>query len=803
MPARAVTGRCRSVKISPPAAELRYARPDPASHPADAPDPKEPAHGRRPRVDDHHALGPDKLFFAELTGTDEISQPFAFQLTMASEDVDIRVEDLLGKPITVKVGRGAGVRFISGLVDEARFGEIRERYVRYHATLRPALWVPVEEHRQPHLPEHERGRDHRGRAGRLPRRGVREAAGRQLSAARLLRAVRRDRPRLRPAPDGTRRHLVFPRIRRRQPYTDPDRRAGQAEPVPGFEEVAYRHDPKAAMRTGKYLTRWHRLASVRPATHTHTDYDFEKPAADLMAKSESPLGHPQDSGEQYHYPGNFTELSRGDDLAALRRQEHQSPWQRIEAQGTAQGLSTGCTFKLTEFPRAAENDEYAVLSMAFELWDSKYTGTTGRDGPNYAVRLVLTPKSVDYRPHRRTPKPVMKGPQTAVVVGPGGDEIYTDEYARVKVQFHWDRQGSKDENSSCWVRVSAAWAGAGWGFIQIPRIGQEVIVDFLEGDPDQPIITGRVYNAAQMPPYDLPANKTQSGWKSNSSLGGGGWNELRFEDKKGSEEVYFQAEKDHVELVKNDETRTIGHDWVEDVGNDATQTIGNDRTETVKNNKFTTVEQNRTVNIGVNDTEDVGANRSLTVGGNETRHVVGTAKEDIDINNFVTIGLAQKLLVKGGRQKQIGLAEISAIGGMQGVTVGLKRDIKVGSTQSHYVQSNDTYTVNGNQTVNVNKNQEVKVKGDQSFWIDGDGTYMITGPAFWNSEKDGTFKAAKNVLIEAGDAIVIKTGKASISMKKDGTINIEGKDITINGSGKINVKASGETTIKGSKINQN
>jgi type VI secretion system secreted protein VgrG len=748
-------------------------------------------------------LGPDKLFFAELTGTDEISQPFAFQLTMASEDVDIRVEDLLGKPITVKVGRGAGVRFISGLVDEARFGEIRERYVRYHATLRPALWFLS------------KSTDNR--------------IFQNMSVVEIIEAVLADYP-----------DVVFEkRLEGSYPQRDYCVQYGETDldfvqrlmehegiwyfheygdgshtliltdalaklnPVPGFEEVAYRHDPKAAMRTGKYLTRWHRLASVRPATHTHTDYDFEKPAADLMAKSESPLGHPQDSGEQYHYPGNYTELSRGDDLAALRRQEHQSPWQRIEAQGTAQGLSTGCTFKLTEFPRAAENDEYAVLSMAFDLWDSKYTGTTGRDGPNYAVRLVLTPKSVDYRPHRRTPKPVMKGPQTAVVVGPGGDEIYTDEYARVKVQFHWDRQGSKDENSSCWVRVSAAWAGAGWGFIQIPRIGQEVIVDFLEGDPDQPIITGRVYNAAQMPPYDLPANKTQSGWKSNSSLGGGGWNELRFEDKKGSEEVYFQAEKDHVELVKNDETRTIGHDWVEDVGNDATQTIGNDRTETVKNNKFTTVEQNRTVNIGVNDTEDVGANRSLTVGGNETRHVVGTAKEDIDINNFVTIGLAQKLLVKGGRQKQIGLAEISAIGGMQGVTVGLKRDIKVGSTQSHYVQSNDTYTVNGNQTVNVNKNQEVKVKGDQSFWIDGDGTYMIKGPAFWNSEKDGTFKAAKNVLIEAGDAIVIKTGKASISMKKDGTINIEGKDITINGSGKINVKASGETTIKGSKINQN
>jgi type VI secretion system secreted protein VgrG len=748
-------------------------------------------------------LGPDKLFFAEMSGVDEISCPFAFHLTMASEDVDIKVEDLLGKPITIKVGRGDGIRFLSGLVDEVRFGEIRDRYVRYHATLRPALWFLS------------KSTDNR--------------IFQNMSVIEIIEAVLGDyadvtfEKRLEGTYDARdycvqygetdldfiQRLMEHEGIWYFHEYADGTHTLvltdalAKLAPVSGFEEVAYRHDPRAAVRSGKFLTRWHRVAAVRPAVHVHTDYDFEKPAADLMAKSDAALGHPQDAGEQYHYPGNYIELSRGDALAAIRRQEHQSPWQRVEAQGTAQGLTTGCTFTLIDFPRAAENAKYAVLATRYDLWDTKYGGAVGNEQPNYGVRLTLTPVSVDYRPERRTPKPVMKGPQTAVVVGPGGEEIYTDKYSRVKVQFHWDRLGEKNENSSCWVRVSSVWAGAGWGFIQIPRIGQEVIVDFLEGDPDQPIITGRVYNAAQMPPYDLPGMATQSGWKTNSSLGGGGWNELRFEDKKGSEEVYFQAEKDHVELVKNDETRTIGHDWVEDVGNDATQNIGHDRTETVSNNKSTTVGNNRTVSIGVNDTEDVGSNRTLTVGADEKRHIVGTSTENIDVNNFQTVGLAQKVLVKGGRQKQIGLAEISAIGGMQGITVGKKRDIKVGGSQSHYVQADDSYTVNGSQAVTVNKNQEVKVKGDQSFWVDGDGTYMITGPAFWNSEKDGTFKAAKNVLIEAGDAIVIKTGKAAISMKKDGTITIEGKDISIKGSGKINIEASGELTQKGSKISQN
>ena len=165
-----------------------------------------------------------------------------------------------------------------------------------------------------------------------------------------------------------------------------------------------------------------------------------------------------------------------------------------------------------------------------------------------------------YRPPRVTPKPIVQGPQTAVVVGKAGEEIWTDKYGRVKVQFHWDREGKRNENSSCWIRVSHPWAGKGWGAVAIPRIGQEVIVDFLEGDPDQPIITGRVYNAEQMPPYELPANQTQSGIKSRSSKGGDteNFNEIRFEDKKGSEEVYIHAEKDQNIVVENDQTIAVG-----------------------------------------------------------------------------------------------------------------------------------------------------------------------------------------------------------------------------------------------------
>ncbi|RVC41610.1 type VI secretion system tip protein VgrG, partial [Mesorhizobium sp. M4B.F.Ca.ET.088.02.2.1] len=239
----------------------------------------------------------------------------------------------------------------------------------------------------------------------------------------------------------------------------------------------------------------------------------------------------------------------------------------------------------------------------------------------FRIVLGLAPTKLPYRPPRITPRPIMRGPQTATVVGPSGEEIFTDKYARVKVQFHWDRLGKKDENSSCFVRVSQTWAGSGWGFIQIPRIGQEVIIDFIEGDPDLPIITGRVYNASQMPPYGLPGNATQSGWKSNSSKGGGGYNELMFEDKAGSELVNFQAQKDHNLLIKHDRTKLVQHDQSDRIDHDAKHSVGHNLDEDVGNNKTVKIGVDQTTDIGNNDTETVGANRSLTVMANETIHV--------------------------------------------------------------------------------------------------------------------------------------------------------------------------------------
>ena len=254
------------------------------------------------------------------------------------------------------------------------------------------------------------------------------------------------------------------------------------------------------------------------------------------------------------------------------------------------------------------------MSATYDLEFSDYESMPDRGGSEYRCSFVAMSSKQQFRPRRLTPKPFVQGPQTAVVVGPGGDEIYTDKYGRVKVLFHWDRVGkkTKDENCSCWIRVSQPWAGKAWGGVTIPRIGQEVVVDFLEGDPDQPIITGRVYNAEQMPPYALPANMTQTGMKSRSSKGGGpdNFNEIRFEDLKGSEQVFIHAEKNQDIEVENDETHWVGHDRKKTIDHDETTHVKHDRTETVDNNETITIHGNRT--------ETVDKDETITIGGNRT-----------------------------------------------------------------------------------------------------------------------------------------------------------------------------------------
>lgn len=756
------------------------------------------------------ALG-DKLMFSQMEGWDEISQCFRYELGMVSKDIDLKAEDILGTAVTITLRTEGTKRHFHGIVAEFAFQEYREDYAHYRAVLRPWLWFLT-------------NRSDNRIFQKKSVVEIVEAVWKPYAHVKVEKRLKKSYPprdycvqyretdlnfvqRLMEH-EGIFYHFDHADGEHTLVLSDANASVKDAE---GFGTVKFKGQTGTVAGEDDVINALLPRAFVRSGAYVHTDYDFKKPATDLMTKSDAPKSHEAAKGELYHYPGDYLEVGAGEPLAAIRLEEAQAAHVRVEATGTVRGLWSGVSFKLEEFDREADNVKYLVLRSDYEMWDDLYRAGMQREGEGFAVRLSLQPLSLAFRPERRTPKPLMSGPQTAVVVGPSGEEIFTDEYARVKVQFHWDRLGGKDENSSCFVRVSSVWAGSGWGFIQIPRIGQEVIVDFLEGDPDQPIITGRVYNAAQMPPYGLPGSATQSGWKSNSSPGGGGWNEMRFEDKKGSEEVYFQAEKDHNELIKNNESRKIGNDFAEDVGHDAKQDIGHDRTETVGHDKSVTVGHDQTTSIGNNDTESVGVNRSLTVGSNETIGIGANSTETIGSNHSQTVALVQTITVGAARVDSVGASETRTVGAAQDNTIGASRSVTVGASETHSIGSDDSWTIGAKRTVSVGADEAMTVGGNQTETVSGDVALKvgkgratdIADAEMVNVGKDMGVKVGKKFVLDVTDEITLKCGDAQVTMKKDGTITIKGKDISLTASGKINAKADGNITMKGAKINQN
>lgn len=763
-------------------------------------------------------VGAELLTFTHLIGRDEISRCFAYTVGFVSTNSDIDPLKMLGGAVSIE-GESDPKRWFSGLISDFRLTRIEDRLAHYEAIVRPWLWFlgnttdcrifqdkSVVEIVEAIFSKYSVAKFEKRLQGSYPPREY---------------CVQYDETDL----DFVQRLLEHEGILYFFEHGDGEHTLVLADamsklkPAPGYEKVPYHFEGQGSRRDVEYITEWIPGSSVRPGAYAHTDYDFKKPGADLMAKSDQAFSHKLAAGENYRQPGAHLEVGRGDTLAGIRREELQAVHKRIAAVGTVRGLFSGCTFTLEGFPRDDQNQEYLVVSAEYRLFDPGYRAGVDTDGENFKVILGVAPTALPYRPPRITPRPIMRGPQTATVVGPSGEEIFTDKYARVKVQFHWDRLGKKDQNSSCFVRVSQTWAGSGWGFIQIPRIGQEVIVDFIEGDPDLPIITGRVYNASQMPPYGLPGSATQSGWKSDSSKGGGGYNELMFEDKAGSELVNFQAQKDHNLLIKHDRTKLVQHDQSDRIDHDAKHSVGHNLDEDVGNNKTVKVGVDQTTNIGNNDTETVGVNRSLTVGSNETISIGSNSTETIGANHTQTVALIQTVTVGAARVDSVGAAETRSVGAVQTNQIGASRSVTVGAGQTHTIGAADDWTIAAAQSVKVGADQSFAIGGAQSSQIGkarsakiaADDATDIGGGHTLKIAKDSSndvggsdsFKVGKNFVIDAGDSITLKTGSASISMQKDGTIVISGKDITIKGSGKIGIKASSDITMKGSKINEN
>ncbi|WP_234007062.1 type VI secretion system Vgr family protein, partial [Cronobacter turicensis] len=414
---------------------------------------------------------------------------------------------------------------------------------------------------------------------------------------------------------------------------------GQYEPFPGYETIPYHVTPSGGSTDEEGISQWALEDSVTPGIYSLDDYDFRKPNAWLFQARQNPLSPQPGSIDVYDWPGRFVEHGHGEFYARIRQERWQVEHRQTQGSGTALGIAPGHTFVLRNAPFFGDNGEYLTTVAHYRFEENRYA--SGPDSNTlHEIRFEVIPADVPYRPSQKTPWPRTYGPQTAKVVGPQGESIWTDKYGRVKVKFHWDRLGKGDDTSSSWVRVSSAWAGQGFGGVQIPRVGDEVVVDFINGDPDRPLITGRVYNEASMPPWALPDDATRMGFMTRSKDGHrDNASYLFFEDKMGDELMDMHAEKNMNISVENDKTvtidgsrtTTIGCEQKDEVTGDASFYYGKKRTTTVEDVETRTLNNSEITKINNGRKLEItsGGDESK-ITGNATLHLDGDKKETVD-----------------------------------------------------------------------------------------------------------------------------------------------------------------------------
>ncbi|MBZ5754248.1 type VI secretion system tip protein VgrG [Pseudomonas sp. S5(2021)] len=590
----------------------------------------------------------------EFSGREALSTPFAFEVELVSERPDLVLETLLHQPAFLAFAPDGGG--IHGLVHRIAQGESGQRLTRYRLTLVPQLAYLA----------------HRSNQRIFQHLTVPQIVARVLEEHGILAGV------------GHRFDLgpvVYPEREYCVQYDESDlhfiQRLCEEEGIhyhfqhspdghvlvfgddqtvfPTLAPVAYQQD-SGLVADQPVVKRFGLRLETRTSRVTRRDYDFEKPRLTMEAAFQSDF---QPDLEDYDYPGRFVDRSRGKHLAQRALERHRHDYERAEGESDQPSLVSGHFLGLTEHPRADWNQLWLLDEVLHEGKQPQVLEESITSAPNlhsatpsprrgegwgegklaatefhqgYRNHFTATPWTVPYRPALRHPKPKVLGSQTAVVTGPAGEEIHCDEYGRVKVQFHWDRHGQADDKTSCWLRVSSSWAGDRYGGIAIPRVGMEVLVTFLEGDPDQPLVTGCLYHAEHVVPYELPANKTRTVFKTLSSPGGGGYNELRIEDRKGQEQIYLHAQRDWDENIEHDQKIRVGHE----------------RHDAVEANSYSEykAEEHRTTHA--DRKTEIRANDHLTVGNSQ--HLKIGAGQFIEAGNEIHLSSGLKVVLEAGSE---------------------------------------------------------------------------------------------------------------------------------------------------------
>ncbi len=560
------------------------------------------------------------------------------------------------------------------------------------------------------------------------------------------------------------------------------------------------------------ITQWISTRQLESGKFASRDSDFKAIKKKLTADKADPDTHELADLEAFEFEGGYFRNDDTEGIAKLRVGELVTRRQRHWALTSWPDVTAGRSFTLADDPGGNRNGDYLIAACSFVVSHPGYEGINLKEEPRSithllhkvldadavnvdtqvaysalidaspslrtgqpgvrAFMLTVLPLATPYRVPRLTPQVVMPGPQSAIVVGPEGEEIHADDFGRVKVHFHWDRYDKSNEKSTCWVRVSQPWAGKGWGGYFIPRIGQEVIVDFLNGDPDRPIIVGRVYNDDQPKPFD---SHTQSGFRTRSTPGGtpANCNEFRFEDKKGAEQVYLHAEKNQDISVENDETHTVGHD--------RTKTIDNDETNHIKRDRSETVDRNEKINVHGLRTEEVDLDESITIHKNRT--------ERVDLNEEISVGKNQNIDIGQSRSENVAINETISIGANRSVTIGGAKSETVAKIKTETIGLAKALSIGLGYQTTVGAAMNTTVAGFQATQV---GLYknILVGGNWTNTVKASySLDVSKDIVIDAGSSITLRVGKSLLVMKKDGTFTINGINVDVVGSKHVGVES--------------
>ena len=705
----------------------------------------------------------DDLLFKSLKGAEQLSENFEWELTALSTDKFIQGKELLGKSVTIVIETaGEAPRFLNAQVTQFQKTGQEERYATYEAILRPWFWYAtltsdckIFQHKSVVQIADEVFADY-------PFTVKKKLSGTYHEIGYCVQYNESDFHFLSRLFEQEGIYYYFEHHDGEHSLVLADFISAHS-PLPDYPAIRFAAADRDGAAGEECIHEWKVVEQIRSGRYVTSDYDFKKSQAPLQQTRSQAREHAHADYEVYQWGHGFTDPAHGEHLTRVELERLQQEQIHITGKTNVRGLAPGHTVTLFQHPDEAQNAEYLITRTNYDFLENPYA--SGDEQPDWNIAFTVQPSTEPFRRLKQTPRPHIAGIHTAKVVGPAGQEIWCDAYGRVKCQFPWDRYGKSDENSSCWIRSVSPWAGSNFGAVSLPRIGQEVLIQYINGDPNRPVIVGRAYNDRQMPPWDLPANATQSGLLSRSSQGGfyGNANAIRFEDKKGEEQVWIQAERNMDTVVENDEThhvmhdRTktidhdetvfVHHDRTETVDHDETITVHNDRTETVDHNETITVhndrkervDHNETISIGDNRREDVGKNEDVKIGRNRSNTIGGDHDEDIGESHTIKIGHNLTETVTMAATQNVGLAKMTNVGGAYSINVALAMNTLVGLSQTEQVI--------------MNKSGMVGV--------------------------DYSVKVGKNFRLDAGDTIELVCGASVLKMTKDGKVTINGKEIDL------------------------